>query len=170
LLVLSSVRDISGTSGLYQLEEYYPRVRPDREFPAATSERPVVIRERQSTRGFTLVESVIACAVLATALLSIGHLSAMAIARVADARNRTLATTLAVAKLEELRSATAPAAGADVVDSMGQPMQQGSLPSFDRRWSVAPITPEAQILTVVVTPVPADAGREIRMTGGWLSR
>ena len=37
-------------SGLSQLEEYYPRVRPDREFPAATSERPVVIRERRSTR------------------------------------------------------------------------------------------------------------------------
>ena len=119
-------------------------------------------------RGFTLIECLIACAVLATALLSIGHLSAMAIARVADARNRTLGTALAVAKLEELRTAAAPAAGADVVDGMGQPMQQGSLAGFERRWSAAPITPDAQILSVVVTPVPVDAGRDIRITGGWM--
>ncbi len=110
----------------------------------------------------------IACAVLATALLSIGHLSAMAIARVADARNRTLATALAVAKLEELRTAAAPAAGADIVDGTGQPMQPGSLAGFERRWFAAPVTPDAQILSVVVTPVPADAGREIRITGGWM--
>ena len=117
--------------------------------------------------GFTLIECVLACAVLATALLSIGHLSTIAIARVADARNRTLATALAVAKLEELRTAAAPAAGADVVDGTGQAMQVGSV-GFERRWSVAPITPDAQVLSVVVTPIPADVGREVRITGGWM--
>ena len=119
-------------------------------------------------RGFTLIECVIACVVLATALLSVGHISAMAINRVADARNRTLATALAVAKLEELRTAAAPAAGADVVDGTGQPMQQGTIAGFERRWSAAPITPDAQILSVVVTPIPADAGREVRIAGGWM--
>jgi prepilin-type N-terminal cleavage/methylation domain-containing protein len=119
-------------------------------------------------RGFTLIECVIACVVLATALLSIGHLSSTAMTRIADARNRTLATALAVAKLEELRTGAAPAAGADVVDSTGQPMQQGSVAGFERRWSAAPITPDAQILSVVVTPIPADAGREVRIAGGWM--
>jgi Tfp pilus assembly protein PilV len=120
-------------------------------------------------RGFTLVESVIACAVLATALLSIGHLGAMSIARVGDARHRTIATTLAVAKLEELRTASAPAAGGDVVDSAGQPAQRGRVLAFERRWSVTPVGPDAHILTVVVDAVPSDAGRQVRVTGGWMA-
>ncbi len=117
--------------------------------------------------GFTLVESLIACALLATAILSIGHLSTTAIERITDARVRTLATMLAAAKLEELRTAAAPAAGSDVVDSVGQPAQRDTTRRFDRRWSVAPASPDAQILTVVVTTFPAVPGREIRMTGGW---
>ena len=50
--------------------------------------------------GFSLVESLIACVVLATALLSIGYVSNAAITLLADARTRTLATLLASAKLE----------------------------------------------------------------------
>jgi Tfp pilus assembly protein PilV len=119
--------------------------------------------------GFTLVESLIACAVLAAALLSIGHLGAMSIARVADARHRTIATTLAVAKIEELRTASAPAAGGDVVDDAGQPAQPGLVMTFERRWSVTPITPGAQILTVAVRAAPADAAHEVRLMGGWMA-
>ena len=120
-------------------------------------------------RGFTLVESVIACAVLATALLSIGHLGATCIARVGDARHRTIATALAVAKLEELRAAGTPAAGGDVVDSAGRPAQPGRVLAFERRWSVAAISPDAQILTVVVDAAPPDAGRRVQVTGGWMA-
>lgn len=120
-------------------------------------------------RGSTLVESVIACAVLATALLSIGHLGAMSIARVGDARHRTIATTLAVAKIEELRTASTPVAGGDVVDGAGQPAQRGRVLAFERRWSVTPISQDAQILTVVVDAVPPDAGRQVRLTGGWIA-
>lgn len=120
-------------------------------------------------RGFTLVESLIACAVLATALLSIGHLGAMSIARVGDARHRTIATALAVAKIEELRTAGPPAAGADVVDGAGQPAQRGRVLAFARRWSVTPISSDVQMLTVVVDAVPFDAGRQVRVTGGWMA-
>lgn len=123
----------------------------------------------RDVRGFTLVESVIACAVLAIALLSIGHLGAVAIGRIADARHRTLATALAIAKLEELRTAAVPAAGGDVIDGAGHPVQMGRSAGFERRWSVAPITPDTQILTVVVSTIPPDAGREIRITGGWMA-
>jgi hypothetical protein len=37
------------TSGVYPLEEYYHRVRSDRELPAATTERPVPIPEVHPT-------------------------------------------------------------------------------------------------------------------------
>ena len=124
------------------------------------------MRDVVNDRGFTLVESLIACALLATALLSIGHLSATAIERISDARARTLATMLAVAKLEELRTARAPVAGRDAVDSLGQSAQPDTPRRFDRRWSVAPVSPDTQILTVVVTTFPAVSGREIRVTGG----
>ncbi len=127
------------------------------------------MRGPTDVRGFTLIESVVACAVLATALLSIGYLGATAISRVGDARHRTIATTLAVAKLEELRTARAPAAGTDVVDSTGQPVQPGRAAAFERRWSVATITEAARTLTVVVTAVPPDASREVRLTGGWMA-
>src|SRR5688500_15463862 len=36
---------------MYQLEEYYPRVRSDRELPAATTARPVANWELRTTRG-----------------------------------------------------------------------------------------------------------------------
>ena len=117
--------------------------------------------------GFSLIESLIACALLATALLSIGHLSMAATVLLTDSRGRTEATLLAVSKLEELRSSVAPAGGADRVDPTGQPARAGSPRLFERQWSVAPVSPDASILTVVVTPIPSAAGREVRVAGGW---
>lgn len=121
-------------------------------------------------KGFTLLESLIACAVLATALLAIGHLTTNAFARLADSRSRTLATMIAVAKLEELGADAAPVAGNDIVDGLGEPIQVESSRRFDCRWSVVPISPDVQILTVVVTPRPGASGREVRLTGGWTRR
>ena len=117
--------------------------------------------------GFSLIESLVACALLATALLSIGHLSTTANILLMDSRARTEATLLALAKLEELRSSAAPAAGADRVDTRGLPVAPGSPRVFERRWSVAPVSPDASILTVVATPLPPAANREVRVTGGW---
>ena len=126
------------------------------------------MRDVTGTHGFSLVESLIACALLATALLSIGHLSSGAIVLLADARNRTIATMLASTKLEELRASTAPSAGVDTVDSLGQPATNGTFRRFDRRWSVAALSVDASIVTVVVTPYPRGvAGREVRIMGGW---
>ena len=125
------------------------------------------MRDATEDRGFSLIETLIACALLATALLSIGHLSTAAIVLLTDSRGRTEATLLALSKLEELRSSAAPAAGADRVDTTGQPPRIGSPRVFDRQWSVAPIAPDASILTVVVAPFPGGAGREIRVAGGW---
>ena len=128
------------------------------------------VRNISDDKGFTLLESLIACAVLATALLSIGYLSTNAFARLADARSGTLATMIAVAKLEELGADAAPAAGNDIVDGLGKPIQPQSGRRFDRRWSVVPLSPDVRILTVVVMPLPAASGREVRLTGGWTRR
>lgn len=128
------------------------------------------MREIADNGGFTLLENLIACALLATALLSIGYLSGGAFASLADSRSRTLATIIAAAKLEELRTAVVPAGGADIVDSRGEPIQPDTSRRFDRRWSAAPLSPDVQIVTVVVTPLPGAPGREVRLTGAWTSR
>jgi hypothetical protein len=126
------------------------------------------MRDLGAARGFGLVESLFACALLGTALLSIGHLSSGAIVLMADARNRTFATTLAVAKLEDLRASIGPVDGFDTVDTRGEPADASTSGRFDRRWSVVAVSPGAAILTVRVTPFPRGvAGREVRMTGGW---
>jgi Tfp pilus assembly protein PilV len=126
------------------------------------------MRNITSDGGFSLLEALFACALLGTALLSIGHLSSGAIVLTADARNRTFATTLAVAKLEELRSSIAPIDGSDTVASHGEPVMEGTARRFERRWRVAPVSPGAAILTVSVTPLPHGvAGREVLMTSGW---
>jgi len=125
------------------------------------------MRDPIEDHGFSLIESLFACALLATALLSIGHLSTAATIVLTDSRGRTEATLLAVSKLEELQSSAAPAGGADRVDARGQPARIGSPRLFERQWSVAPVSPEASILTVVVAPIPIAAGREVRVAGGW---
>ena len=120
--------------------------------------------------GFSLVESVIACAVLATALLSVGHLASGAVSLVTDARSRTFATILAIDKLEELRTSPAPAAGNDVVDSDVQTESSRTSRRYDRRWSVTSVSGDVQILNVVVTSSPGDVSREVRLTGAWAAR
>jgi Tfp pilus assembly protein PilV len=126
------------------------------------------MRYLTDTSGFSLLESMIGCALLATALLSIGHLTSGAIVLLADARNRTVATTLAVAKLEELRGSATPGAGSDTVDSRGEPAATGTSRRFDRSWEVEAVA-GGSMVTVAVAPVPRGiAGREVRITGGWM--
>ena len=125
------------------------------------------MRASTAEAGFSLIESLLACALLATALLSIGHLATTANVLLMDSRGRTEATLLALAKLEELRSSAAPGDGADQVDSTGQPVQVGSTRVFERQWSVAPVSPDSSILTVIVAPRPGGPARTVRVAGGW---
>ena len=85
------------------------------------------MRNLTEDRGFSLIETLVACALLATALLSIGHLSTAAIVLLMDSRGRTEATLLAVSKLDELRSSAAPADGADTVDTGGNQRESARL-------------------------------------------
>jgi prepilin-type N-terminal cleavage/methylation domain-containing protein len=126
------------------------------------------MRHVNADDGFTLIETLLACAILATALLSVGHLSTAAVVLLMDSRGRTEATILAQSKLDELRSSAAPADGADTVDARGESARADSLRLFDRRWSVATVSTDFRILIVVVTPLSRGvAGREVRIAGGW---
>ena len=124
------------------------------------------MRDDIDDRGFSLIETLVACALLATALLSVGHLSTAAITLLTESRSRTEATLLAVAKLEELRSSAAPVAGDDTVDSRGQRPVGSVSRLFDRRWFVAAVAADARVLTVVVTRHGATSG-EVAVVGGW---
>ncbi len=124
------------------------------------------MRKPSHDRGFSLIETLVACALLATALLSVGHLSTAAVTLLMESRSRTEATLLAIAKLEELRSSSAPVAGDDTVDSRGQPPAGSVSRLFDRRWSVAAVAADAGVLTVIVTPHGATGGK-VSVAGGW---
>jgi Tfp pilus assembly protein PilV len=129
------------------------------------------MRQFRSQDGFSLVESLVACAVLGTALLSAGHLASSAIALTNDARHRTVATLLAIAKFEELRSSGVEVDGSEVVDSAGRPPSPGSSRRYQRRWMMTRVSADADIVTVVVSAWPADsARREVRLTGAWARR
>jgi prepilin-type N-terminal cleavage/methylation domain-containing protein len=123
------------------------------------------MRDPTDVRGFTLIETLVACALLATALLSVGHLSTAAVTLLMESRSRTEATLLAITKLEELRSSQAPLAGSDTVDSRGQRPAGSVSRLFDRRWAVTAVAADARILTVTVTP--HGAARDVAVAGGW---
>lgn len=126
------------------------------------------MRTLTAASGFTLIESLVACTLLATALLSVGYLSSSVMTGLADARRRTVATVLALAKLEELHASHAPMDGADTVDSRGQPPSTDTPGRYDRRWSVTRVSAGVAVLSIAVTPLPAGVrGREVRITGGW---
>jgi prepilin-type N-terminal cleavage/methylation domain-containing protein len=55
-------------------------------------------------RGFSLIETIVAAAVLSTAVVSVAQLFALAVRTTASARETTYASVLAAQKLEELRS------------------------------------------------------------------
>src|SRR4029450_11480391 len=60
------------------------------------------MRDPIDNRGFSLIETLIACALLATALLSVGHLSTAAIVLLMDFRGRTQATPPGLTQLEHV--------------------------------------------------------------------
>lgn len=60
----------------------------------------------ESERGFSLVETLVASVILATTLVSLAELIAMAVKSNSSARTSTSATVLAAQKLEQLRALT----------------------------------------------------------------
>src|SRR5688572_29464482 len=96
--------------------------------------------------GFTIIESVVAAAGLATGLVALAQTIAVATLAASRARGTTRATLAAAQKIEELRanaSATPPLDASDVVDNR-----------FLRRWTIsAPSSDSPFTIAVEVTPL-----------------
>jgi Tfp pilus assembly protein PilV len=109
--------------------------------------------------GFSLVESVLAIGVLATALITLAQLISTSVATSARARHTTVTAVLAAQKMEELRSARvleAPAVIAEYLDASGRVtcvgMGECASMVYVRRWSMAPFAaqPDAVLIQVSV--------------------
>lgn len=118
-------------------------------------------RERALARddGFSLIESLIACGVLAAGVLSVVQLFALSTMMGVSARVMTSASILAAQKLEELRTDTAPVSGGDRLDRFGAVVDDGSRRpmAFRRRWTVTPANGNLLVLAVSVWPYRAGA-------------
>ena len=129
--------------------------------------------------GFSLIEALIASALLAGAIATLAQLVMRSAAQTARAEHATVASVLAQAKLEELRAlpfrfdangvriedaALAPSAAdslaadspphVDALDRFGQPVAPGDPPAYVRRWSIAaaPLDPDTLVLAACVLP------------------
>jgi Tfp pilus assembly protein PilV len=105
--------------------------------------------------GFSLIESVMACGVLAAGVLSVVQLFGLAASMSAASRQMTGASILAAQKLEELRSTSAPASGADRLDRFGAIVvdEGGERPiAYRRRWTVTEAGANLIAISVDVSP------------------
>ena len=120
----------------------------------------------QQSRGFSLVETLIATALMAGALASIAQFIGAAAQSGTAARTRALAALMAAQKMEEIRVASwdaiavGPPAGVEYLDRSGHARcPVVDVPCGDavfvRRWSVttAPFSAGIRIVEVDVRPV-----------------
>jgi Tfp pilus assembly protein PilV len=107
-------------------------------------------RTLHDSRGFSLLDALIAAAILASALLSLAQLIAFAIKTTAAAGRMTDAALLASQKVEELRAA-----------SWGE-LQSGTdspAADFTRAWTVMPLAADPDYVAVLDVLVRAPGGQ-----------
>jgi len=94
--------------------------------------------------GFSLIEVLVAAAILAVGLLSLAQLLAMTVSANAAAGRTTYAAALAAQKLEDLRAEPWSVLeanigeSADSLDRSGSSIDASSAAAFRRRWFVEP--------------------------------
>ena len=141
----------------------------------------------QTARGFSLIEALVASALVATAIIALAHLFAVAAAQTHSIRRATTALVMAQSKLEELRALpwTYDAGGSpvssgellaspasaltenvvgwfDELDRFGAPAEERQITQYLRRWAVTPLDGlDADTLVVQVCVFTRGAG-----TGG----
>jgi type II secretory pathway pseudopilin PulG len=132
----------------------------------------------QTARGFTLLEALIASALVATAVVACVHLVTMAASQTLSVRRTTAAHLLAQSKLEALRAAEwrydidgrrvssdelnrSPPwslrddidGWVDELDRFGAPVDRGQTPFYRRRWAIEQFTdvdPDTLVVRVCV--------------------
>ncbi len=121
---------------------------------------------KTGSRGFSLVEVLIATTITVVSLAGLAHLFVLASAANRSARIRTMAVMLARDKMEELLGGdSVVTGGADFISGRGEWLGNSTPPPgtvFVRRWSVssgAGLLPRSRLLIVWITP--HDASREL---------
>ena len=120
------------------------------------------MRNLRFEHGTTLVEAIIAIGLLAGAVVSMAGLASAAVRNSALARERSMATLLALQKLESLgrdAAALAPSAAdawsvdtpghVEYLHEYGRPLA-GRAGVYVRRWAVAPLPADANLLAIRV--------------------
>lgn len=128
-------------------------------------------------RGFTLVETVIATSLLATALVALAQFVGAAVETGAAARARGATALMAIQKMEQLRAlpwtavAALPVHSTDFLDASGHERCSGSSTPcgdavFARRWSAttAPFSTGVVLIEVDVSLVGKGHGRTTLVT------
>jgi prepilin-type N-terminal cleavage/methylation domain-containing protein len=98
----------------------------------------------RAEHGFSLIEVLVAAAILAVGILSLAQLLAMTVSANAAAGRTTDATVLAAQKLEDLRAEPWSVLeanigeAADFLDRSGGPIDTSSAAAFRRRWFIEP--------------------------------
>jgi prepilin-type N-terminal cleavage/methylation domain-containing protein len=109
--------------------------------------------------GFSLVEVLVASALLVGAITTLAHVFVFAARANVEAQYATYATVLAMQKMEELRSTSMPIEILDAVDYAdfrGDVLIEGgdsARAAYERRWTVEPLlmAVDAFVITVIVS-------------------
>jgi prepilin-type N-terminal cleavage/methylation domain-containing protein len=114
----------------------------------------------RAERGFSLLELLVASAILTVALLSLAQLLALATAANASAGRATYAAVLAAEQLENLRASTweslrrQTGESVDYLDRSGKPLEGASTGMYRRRWLIDPLPADpdnALVIQVIVS-------------------
>jgi Tfp pilus assembly protein PilV len=117
----------------------------------------------RNSRGATLIEAVIAIGILAGAVVTLAALVSLAVRSNTLARERTLSVVLALQKMEALSrdASRLPVSPGDTLardspgfveflDGLGRVVGAGDGVVFVRRWSIEPLSQEANLLAIRV--------------------
>jgi len=122
--------------------------------------------QRNGCAGTSLVEAIIAVGLLAGAVVLLASLAALAVRTDLHARERTLATLIAVQKIESLAAEPDPAVSpsdtlaadapgfVDFIDAAGRSGQRPDGAVFVRRWHIATVGGSSDLLRVTVEAAP----------------